>query len=86
MDNSSIILARWEGNNLNGPYVYINDKLRAFGTFLNNSLDGYNVLTSTVEPYKTIYSLFRNDKPYGSAVVIDGQEVMLCRYINGELE
>lgn len=59
------------------------------------TLDGYNVLVfkqskhihhSTNQPTRAIYSVFKNDKLFGKTIMINGSNVQVCQYINGELE
>ena len=85
MDNSSVIFSKWNNNVVNGPYAFINDKITAFGTLNAGQLDGYNVIVSLVEPYKSVSGMFRNDKPYGNVVLTMNDDVMVGRFVNGEL-
>ena len=62
------------------------DKIRAYGHMSFGRLEGYNVITSLVEPFKTIYGIFRSDKLYGNAIMVNGDEAMVGVFSNGELQ
>jgi hypothetical protein len=38
--------ANWKKNIIHGKYIFINDTIRAYGTMLNNKLDGYNIIST----------------------------------------
>jgi len=44
-DNMSIILSKWKKNIVNGSYIYMGHKVRAFGSMKYEKLNGYNVIT-----------------------------------------
>lgn len=83
--------AQWRKNSIQGKYIYISDNLRAYGSMLNNRLDGYNILWSrpaSKDPAaeRTVYGMFREDKLYGKAVVVEGSAVMVTQFANNELK
>lgn len=94
LDNSQILLgmfghnsAQWRKNSIQGKYIYITDTVRAFGSMQNNRLDGYNILWVKSEGKekageRTIYGMFRDDKLYGKAVIVENNMVMVSQFVN----
>lgn len=87
LDNSQILLGQWRRNTLHGKYVYISDSMRAYGSMQNGRLDGYNILWVRGEGKegtgeRTIYGMFREDRLYGKAVVVEGNVVMVSQFAN----
>jgi hypothetical protein len=83
--------AQWRKNSVQGKYIYITDTIRAYGSMQNNRLDGYNILW--VKPNskdsvgeRTVYGMFREDKLYGKAVVVENNVVMVSQFVNIELK
>jgi hypothetical protein len=57
----------------------------------NNKLDGYNILWVRPEGKegvgeRTVYGMFREDKLYGKAVVVENNVVMVSQFVNNELK
>ena len=52
----------------------------------NNRLDGYNILWVKSEGKekgeRTIYGMFREDKLYGKAVIVENNMVMVSQFAN----
>lgn len=72
---------------MHGKYAYITDSLRAYGTMLGGKLDGYNILWSREDSRegkgeKTVYGMFREDKLYGKAVVVENRSVLVGHFSN----
>ena len=71
---------------MHGKYIYIADNTRAYGTMINNRLDGYNILwlkaDKDIRFERFIYGMFREDKLYGKAIIIDNNMVMVGQYVN----
>lgn len=58
---------------------------------LNGRLDGYNILCARPSPRdglaeKTVYGMFREDKLYGKAVVVEGGAVLVSQFVSSELK
>ena len=58
----------------------------------NNKLEGYNVISiqeslvsNKREKQRTIYGMFRDNKLYGKALVIDDDEIVIAHYTDGKL-
>lgn len=53
---------------------------------INNRLDGYNILwlkaDKDIRYERFIYGMFREDKLYGKAIIIDNNMVMVGQYVN----
>lgn len=70
----------------------ITDRMRVLGTMVNNKLEGYNVISvqeslvsNKNEKERTIYGMFRENKLYGKALIIDGDDVIIAHYTDGKL-
>jgi hypothetical protein len=57
----------------------------------NCRLDGYNIMW--IKPdgkesihERTVYGMFREDKLYGKAVVVENKVVMVSQFVNNELK
>ena len=70
--------AKWKADKINGYYALLGDQIRGFGTMTANKLEGYNVismrkslLSNKNELERTIYGMFRDNKLYGKAIIIE---------------
>jgi hypothetical protein len=57
----------------------------------NNRLDGYNILWIKPDSKdnlgeRTVYGMFREDKLYGKAVIVENNVVMVSQFVNNELK
>jgi hypothetical protein len=66
--------------------------MKVLGTMNNNKLEGYNVISlhesliaNTKQNQRTIYGMMRDNKLYGKAIIIDGDQTIIANYTNGEL-
>lgn len=71
----------------------ITDRMRVLGTMVNNKLQGYNVISlqeslisNKKDKERTVYGMFRENRLYGKALIIDGEEFIIAHYTDGKLK